>query len=874
MKFLTLLLLFAALALGASEPNKPVLLLGQSYDAKSVVDMVLKPAGIKYEIAPNGWLAPENYGKYSAVYYGLELKKRPDAGWKSAAEVAALKKYVENGGTLIIGGNALYNICGKGRDLSPLADIIGYKWYNTLKTKDYKTVTIKADFAKSAKLAGTAFNWVTFNEPSKLTTAEVLAEFTGDGAPAKPAILVNRVGKGKVYTVCQTLQALRRNIKVTGIADDKGNFILNEDGKRLNALIAVYKHLFLSAANVAAEKLSSSDWGRTPLGAPGKLRLKSISTRAPEFQKAPPLKNAMLLAENGEAKALICGSEKALVNELKRHLDKMTGADFKVVSAVPNDSPAIVVSRDSTLPPETIIVKTSPSRILISGSEPRMGLFYFLEKLGCRFLWPGESGKVIPRVATLYAPEIDLNTVPVLQRRGIRNPLPGGGRTPWGLKACGITDNAAQEEYCRNYRSAVNYQPGNSTIWQWHGMGGRANFRWGHAFGHFYKKHGKTQPELFALQPNGSRSQDASPDRPRLCLGNPATSEVIAREVKEFFASNPSANSQTICLNDGGATSFCMCVMCRKLDPANAVPIKMLFNINGMSQDIPYVSLTDRVLDFSNRIAEKTAAAFPGKYLGVYLYSYYASLPVSVTPHKSLLFCITEQSYISDRHRQQALEDYGKWRNFGNLLFFRPNALWGHFRIIAPQNYARKMFNDLEFYKANGLAGTDFDCCEQQWAGKGLIYYALLKAHWNPDRLSYDDIFDDYCKSGFGPAAKEVKAYWSLLEKLTDQAAATDRPYLDFFNEKTAAELRSILDLAAAKVAKAPEFLQRVNFLKAGLTAGEYTIALDNALKSKNKALFQSKLAQFRSWIKSTAMAAPFVLEPGILYRNTHLTAR
>ena len=46
----------------------------------------------------------------------------------------------------------------------------------------------------------------------------------------------------------------------------------------------------------------------------------------------------------------------------------------------------------------------------------------------------------------------------------------------------------------------------------------------------------------------------------------------------------------------------------------------------------------------------------------------------------------------------------------------------------------------------------------------------VAKAHRNPDSIGYEALFDDYCKAGFGAAAKEIRGYFEVLECMTDKA--------------------------------------------------------------------------------------------------------
>lgn len=62
---------------------------------------------------------------------------------------------------------------------------------------------------------------------------------------------------------------------------------------------------------------------------------------------------------------------------------------------------------------------------------------------------------------------------------------------------------------------------------------------------------------------------------------------------------------------------------------------------------------------------------------------------------------------------------------------------------------------------ANGVFGTDFDAMYNEWATKGIGYYFTARAHFNPDRLGYDALLDDYCEAGFAAdyLARDPSAY-------------------------------------------------------------------------------------------------------------------
>ena len=59
------------------------------------------------------------------------------------------------------------------------------------------------------------------------------------------------------------------------------------------------------------------------------------------------------------------------------------------------------------------------------GSNPRMGTLWavydFLQdELGCRWIWPGEIGRVVPRTATVAVGSLDIQETPTIKIRGFR----------------------------------------------------------------------------------------------------------------------------------------------------------------------------------------------------------------------------------------------------------------------------------------------------------------------------------------------------------------------------------------------------------------------------------------------------------------------
>ena len=282
------------------------------------------------------------------------------------------------------------------------------------------------------------------------------------------------------------------------------------------------------------------------------------------------------------------------------------------------------------------------------------------------------------------------------------------------------------------------------------------------------------------------------------------------------------------------------------------------------------MALSDRVMHFNNAVAERVVKECPNAKLGVYVYSMYEKPTVTVKPHPALVMLTVAGSYGSESYRGYARTNLAYWSRYDNMLLWRPNVFFAY-SMAMPQNYARLVFEDMELFKRNHVVGTDFDCMNEQFAVKGLIWYMSAKAHRNPDAISYDDLLDDYCQAGFGKAAQEVRAYFDALEKMCDKAAAMvgnarlagldgNAAYVIAFDPDA---LERILAAAEAKAAGDADVLARIAYLRIGLTAGRIEKRLGEAWAAKSKKGVLAAQDELKKLVRETSLNVdPFALCP------------
>jgi hypothetical protein len=152
-------------------------------------------------------------------------------------------------------------------------------------------------------------------------------------------------------------------------------------------------------------------------------------------------RSASVIVTNGRPKE----GQALAAAELQEHLHLMTGAKVPVVQEnelPPGQSRVLILVGQSNLArklsvdtasfePEAFIIRTSGNVLLLAGDDggskrnARTGTLWavydFLQdQLGCRWIWPGEIGRVVPRRRTVTVGNLDIRETPRIKIRHIR----------------------------------------------------------------------------------------------------------------------------------------------------------------------------------------------------------------------------------------------------------------------------------------------------------------------------------------------------------------------------------------------------------------------------------------------------------------------
>ena len=623
----------------------------------------------------------------------------------------------------------------------------------------------------------------------------------------------------------------------------------------------------------------------TPLGERGTLVLPTQLVHRAEFRKPPMREPGLALVDGDSVATIVVDTKKRdgtlrLAKELAYHIKEMSGREPAVVDVSKRPEKGVVVvfgTDDDTEPELTSIIRRTGNELYIGGvgTGVSQALTYILESLGCRYLFPGKAGKVIPKKEKVVLDDISLHYVPRLKTRLVKVPVTGNHKVNAGLQKYGFEP----KEYSKLEQARLDH-PGNRGFWAWHGVNvgnvvksARPTFQGsvlaGHQFGDYYARFHESHPEWFALQNTGTREQEPK-SGPRLCTSNRELRDQIVRDRIEVLKANPGRQGVSICMPDGGYMTYCVCEECRKLDPVNSPKLKgrlyrSLAHPHSFDRhEYEYVSLTDRMLDFSNYVQAKIREEMPGKNAVQFVYSNFSLPPVKVRPDPDLVFFNVAGNYSDTTKFDSVRANLAAWLSFGNPTVWRPNCLIGFgYGNKYPMNFGRLFFRDISDFKANGVVGVSLDCCNAEYAACGFMFYMIAKAMVNPDRLDYRTVAADWCRCGFGAAAREIGEYMVELERLFFAAADIAQGvggYMDMFD---IGRFAAILDRARASAKGDAEVLARIDYLAVALECAEEARKVREAWRTGNGKTLQKAREQYKMRMREIVMAHPAETRPG-----------
>jgi len=611
-------------------------------------------------------------------------------------------------------------------------------------------------------------------------------------------------------------------------------------------------------------------------------------------------KPAFVAAADGRAWADIVLPEKPLpveryaADELKHHLDKATGLAYEIVNEGTFDpsrrpyhfyvgatkAAAAAGLPGRTLSPDERFLRTVGNGLYLLGRDGgsslegilatwcvnHVGTLYavydFLEtELGVAWIWPGETGEVVPRRPSLGFKTIDRSGIEPLAERFWH------GSAPWGDKI-GFSSVAAFERF---YREQARFLVR-------HRVGRRVNANINHHFEKWWDRFGKTHPEYFNLLCDGQRRPFASPSLVTMCCSEPGVWKQRAADWKEWWETTgkPNGSEPIVCCCENDSAGLCRCANCRAWDAPDPrfdrhpywngkMTHEDLENLRkqegswGLSGfvgdnrwDLPKVdpktknvaSLSDRYANFYNHIQAEVAKVNPQARVVGYAYENYIEAPKKTRLDPRVLIEYVPRSYFP---YDQAESDFFRttllgWKAAGMRDFnYRPNYM------LAGGNYpfdqGRLILADFAFAYTNGMRACMFDSLRGSWSAHALMDYALVRAFRDPTH-GYERARQEML-SAFGAAAESVGKYLDAVRRHTESWTEPEVRRLalanvgnglrggsfgnptgfigEFFDDAFFTRGHARLDEAVRRAGDDAEAVARIGYLRKGLRDAELT---------------------------------------------------
>ncbi len=280
----------------------------------------------------------------------------------------------------------------------------------------------------------------------------------------------------------------------------------------------------------------------------------------------------------------------------------------------------------------------------------------------------------------------------------------------------------------------------------------RESMPFGHAFLDWNDKYRETHPEYLALQANGERGTPDKGSRDahfmKLCVSNDAVVDALVE--KYIKAGKPKYFN--VCPNDG--MGFCRCEKCMALDCPLTDDERMLRSSAA--------HLSDRYVNFWNRLAKKLVEIRPDVMIDTYVYSSYRNPPRRERIEYPDNMCLGMVPSQEDDN----LAQIRAWKEKGMKHFkLRPNYLC--YSGWIPRGYERFFLENFKMNYREGMIGTDYDGTPRGEV-TAFEYYALVRVHQDPE-ISFEQVEKEFLLQ-YGSAAPKMKVYYDRVRDRNEKA--------------------------------------------------------------------------------------------------------
>jgi hypothetical protein len=502
---------------------------------------------------------------------------------------------------------------------------------------------------------------------------------------------------------------------------------------------------------------------------------------------APPVD--FLLVKDGRPRCVIVVGPQASpsmrhgAEELRDHIQKMSGARLSIVTALPKGSKAITLKSSPTMGAEEYRVKSTPTGIEIVGGRQRgvmYGCYALLEDdLGVR--WYTARHTKVPKRATVTLNKLDVMGKPAFEYR-----------EPFYTEAF-------DKDWAARNRVNGNSQRLDASV------GGKVSYGpFVHTFNELVppETYFDTHPEYFSMI-DGQRKKGYY----QLCLTNPDVAQIAIAKVEEWIKQYPDATIFSVSQND--TYSNCQCSACLAVEKEEGAP-------------------SGPLIRFVNTVAQAIGRKHPNVLIDTLAYQWSEKPPLKVRPLSNVRIRIAPIGACFSHPLDKCTENALPYQNLLNWAKVTRNIYIWHYTTnfsgyLQPLPNLDEIAGDTVLFRKNGVVGF-FD--EGGYAPGGgseladLKSYLLAKLMWDPTRKA-QPIIDDFLAGVYGKAAPFVGKWIDLIHAsgraMQSHARIYDPPTAPYLTDETLRQGENLLTQAEQVVANDSAELEGVQRIRLGL---------------------------------------------------------
>ncbi len=412
--------------------------------------------------------------------------------------------------------------------------------------------------------------------------------------------------------------------------------------------------------------------------------------------------------------------------ELAQYLDRISGADFKLVQG--DGTHGIVVGTAADLPgkskglfePQKLMrreeyrIQSHANGLLLVGATElavEHAVWDLLDRLGYRHFFPGELWEVVPTSETLQV-NLDVFAKPSFLDRAIGK---DGSWLRW--------QRDDWERWQRHNRVTSGLTMRTSHQYQAILAARRPEF--------------ERHPEYLGLV-NGERRSS------KFCISNPGLRALVIDYALKYFAKNPGVDSISMEPSDGGG--WCECEACAAMG-----------------------SISDRAATLASVVAAAVTEKFDARIVGMGAYNEHAPVP-TVRLHSNVWVSVATHQRKGSESFEELMEG---WRRQGAGAMGVGEAyctrVWDHYLPGRPRGagigYIRRTIPHYHALGARRVGGWTSDA----WGPVGLGNYLAARLLWDvgaADRT--DELFEDFVVKAFGAAREPMERFYRLIYRFEE----------------------------------------------------------------------------------------------------------